>query len=92
MLYKEDKYDDNSSYTQWRYWCDCRSPDHVLGFDEWIDQDPSLQIYICSNPEMTRWDRIKNAFKLLFGKEAVYLEVVISSEDREELAKAIKGE
>lgn len=91
MLYKEDIYDD-WKHREWRYWCECRSPDHVLGFDEDIERDNvELMVYISSNPNMSIWRRIKNAFKLLFGKEAVYLDVVISPEDREELAEAIRG-
>jgi hypothetical protein len=92
MLYKEDIYDD-WKHREWRYWCECRTPDHVLGFDEDLDRsDWDLNIYICSHPNMTLWSRIKNAFKLLFGKEVVYLDVMISPEDRKELAAAIYGD
>lgn len=93
MLYKEDKFKDGWEWSQWRYWCECASPDHVLGFDQVREPglDDQLEVYICSNPHMTFWQRVKGAFKLLFGREVTYLGVMISSQDRKELAEAIRG-
>jgi len=91
MLYKKDT-DKDWKYNEWRYFCECTSPDHILGFDRSEDRGVNeFNIWISSNPHMTIWRRITNAFKILFKKEVCFLSVVILEEDRQELASAING-
>ena len=96
MLYKSEDFKD-SEYNEWRYFCECGHPTHVLVFQTDIpkeDQPLDPQIYI-SVVNYTNWPllhRIKKAFLLLLNKEISYVDIVINQEDRKELAKAIAGE
>ena len=92
MLYR--KYvEDRWNYTEWRYFCECSAPDHVLCFT--IDEEEDrldLDISINSNDGWSIWRRIKEALRLLFGGEVVYLGVMINKDDRKELAAILSGE
>lgn len=92
MLYKKQETKGEWHWISWRYWCDCMSPTCIL---EFIDNSDSgitnLEIGINSNPNWSFWKRLKEAIKLMFGKEIRYLEVVISEKDRIELGRAITG-
>lgn len=92
MLYKEyHDEDDKWSYTEWRYWCECTEPGDMLCFT--IDDEEKVHMEICigNRPNLSLWCRTKKAFKLLFGKEVVYVGIVLNENDRKELAAAIAG-
>lgn len=45
MLFKEDKHD-RWHTREWRYFCECRTPQHVLLFEENMeDEKADLMIY-----------------------------------------------
>ena len=91
MLYQTSHKEDKWQYTEYRYFCACCSPDHVLSFTIDDTSKTELEINIYSNPYMTLWQRIKQGIKLIFGQEVCYLGVVLHPEDREELGNAILG-
>ena len=94
MLYSEYHGEDKDtrwSYTEWRYFCACTAIEHVLCITIEDEEQFNISLSINSSPEMSLWDRIKNAISLLLGKEVTYLEVEIGKEDRKELAAVIAG-
>jgi hypothetical protein len=87
MLYKVYKENNGYRWVEWRYFCECADPGHTLVFS--IDDWDSTDITICNNEHWSLWQRIKEAVKLILGKDVNYIGVAISDEDRQELAKAI---
>lgn len=92
MLFKEYKDEENWKWTEYRYFCECHDPSHVLCFTIDDDERVDLEISINSNPYWGFWRRVKEAFRLIFGGEVVYLSVMINDDDRDELAAALKNE
>jgi len=93
MLYKEYHDEDPKwSYIEWRYWCECTDPSHALMFSINEENKIDVQISITSRPGMGIWRRIRDAFHLLFGREVVYLDVMINDDDRKELAAVLAGD
>lgn len=95
MLFKTIDYATNPGHPMkiWRYWCDCMDPGHCVEFIEDLDiNGQTFSIGLYSTPDMTLWCRIKNALKLLFGKQVCYIDVILEEKDRQELSIVIKGD
>jgi hypothetical protein len=93
MLYKEDKFNDGTRFTEWRYFCECGMPHHVLAFDEYEDENGQIELTITVVAEdWSFWKRLKEAVRIIFGKDVVYSGICICKEDREELGAAIRGD
>ncbi len=93
MLYKEDHDEDPRwVYTEWRYWCECTDPGHALLIQINEEDIIDTEISIINRPGMSLWSRIKDAIRLLWGKEVVYVSVMINDDDRKELAAVLSDD
>lgn len=73
----------------WRYWCECTDPRHALeiSFDE---ETHTIQISVISPKYEVWYMRIINAFRVLFGKQVHWMDIMIKYEDRNKIAKIIQ--
>lgn len=81
---------DYSDYALYRFTCECLSAEHALDFSIEIDKDHKCLVEAVFSdkyiPNQDTWcKRIKNAFRILLGKEFEAHDVFIRAEDLNDL-------
>lgn len=87
------KYLDTNNWTVNRYWCNCHDQccNLEISMEKFNDcRDDALITISINNYPSNFWQRIKDAFKLIFTKRLCYKEVVINSKEAKEISEFLK--